>query len=1060
MKKAVTHVQSQAEPQTLKNLKDKLREMFQLDRGDLDFGIYRVMNVKRREVEIFLDTELLPQVQSALAQYQPSDRAELQRQLDEATAQAQNLGVSPDNSPKVKELKAKLAESIDLSKVETEIYSDLYNFFKRYYSEGDFLSLRRYKEGVYALPYEGEEVKLHWANADQYYIKSTENLSNYAFRTAGNQRVRFEVVDANTEQNNNKAEAGKERRFMLLPDKPVVIEDGETVIRFEYKPDPAGRKQDVITAEMTATLLEDKAMAPLARDLEAMAVKADGNRADYTVLEKHLRNFTARNTFDYFIHKDLGGFLRRELDFFIKNEIMHLDDIESESVPRVEQYLSRIKVFRSIAGKIIQFLEQLENFQKKLWLKKKFVLETQYCITLDRIPESFYPEIAANDAQREEWVKLFAIDEITKDRIPMFEEEQHAPNLGGLLGMAADAQPKARKGNKAKQLAYALEKHPKGWYTNPLTVDFLKANPYLVLDTAFFSQDFKERLLAEIESIDEKLDGHMLHSDNFQALNFMQTRYQEAVKCTYTDPPYNTAATEIIYKNGYKHSSWISLMSDRLLVARELSSKDSIISTAIDYAELANLSKLEDQVYGTENRIGIVTVQHNPKGRNQAEFFSENSDYMLVYAKDIKLAAFNNIAIDDNVLATFCSNDADGKFRWEEYIRARKSWSRDNRPNNWYPLYVSPDLRDISSKMVSGYHEVYPRTNTGDYSWKNIRESFDMLNRDGYFKAEKADDGIKIFHKYREQQVLKNVWLDKKYQSEFNGTNILKDLFGKTVFDYPKSVYTVQDILKLTAGKGEYVLDYFAGSGTTGHAVINLMRDNIFEAKYLLVEMGEYFDKVTKPRIQKVVYSKDWKDGKPVARNGISHAFKYLRLESYEDALDNLTLSRDAVKSDLLAHNKPLYEDYMLSYMLDVESKGSTSLLNISQFADPFNYKLRITRNGEVKTVNVDLVETFNWLLGLKVKTMSRVRGVYTVTGENSKGEKVIILWRNTAEIPSEKLDEWFVKQHYSTQDQEFDLIYVNGDNNLENLKRPDETWKVRLIEQDFHQLMFDVRDV
>ena len=132
-------------------------------------------------------------------------------------------------------------------------------------------------------------------------------------------------------------------------------------------------------------------------------------------LKVHLRRYTARNTFDYFIHKDLGGFLRRELDFYIKNEVMHLDDVENETAPRVEQYLSKIKVIRRIAGKIIDFLAQLEDFQKKLWLKKKFVVETQYCITLDRIPEEFYPEIAANDAQREEWVRLFAIDEIKGD---------------------------------------------------------------------------------------------------------------------------------------------------------------------------------------------------------------------------------------------------------------------------------------------------------------------------------------------------------------------------------------------------------------------------------------------------------------------------------------------------------------------------------------------------------------------------------------------------------------------------------------------------------------------
>ena len=126
---------------------------------------------------------------------------------------------------------------------------------------------------------------------------------------------------------------------------------------------------------------------------------ASGERADRTAaLDAHLKRYTARNTFDYFIHKDLGTFLRRELDFYIKNEVMHLDDVENESAPRVEQYLSKIKVIRKIAGKIIDFLVQIEDFQKKLWLKKKFVVETQYCIAVGSIPDAFYAEIAANEA--------------------------------------------------------------------------------------------------------------------------------------------------------------------------------------------------------------------------------------------------------------------------------------------------------------------------------------------------------------------------------------------------------------------------------------------------------------------------------------------------------------------------------------------------------------------------------------------------------------------------------------------------------------------------------------
>ena len=115
---------------------------------------------------------------------------------------------------------------------------------------------------------------------------------------------------------------------------------------------------------------------------------------DRTLLEKYLAQYTGRNTMDYFTRRDLGGFLRRELDFYIKNEVMRLDDIESADAPRAEAYLAKVKVLRRIAQHLIDFLAQLENFQKRLWLKKKFVLDTQYCISLTLIPDKFFGKIA------------------------------------------------------------------------------------------------------------------------------------------------------------------------------------------------------------------------------------------------------------------------------------------------------------------------------------------------------------------------------------------------------------------------------------------------------------------------------------------------------------------------------------------------------------------------------------------------------------------------------------------------------------------------------------------
>ncbi len=389
-----------------------LRTVFEMDKADLDFGIYRILNQKREEMTQFLNTDLLPQVKAAFADYATGGKSDVQAELQQAIEKAREFGVAdPENAPPVLAIKKKLASAIDMIAVENEVYSHLHTFFSRYYDKGDFISQRRYKADTYAIPYEGEEVKLYWANHDQYYIKSSERLRDYAFTIQGHdgKTVRIKLVEADTEKDNVKAKSGEERRFVLDKEQPLSVDGDELHIRFHYI--PTGKKtQDALNTEAVKTIFAQTGFKDW---LVALQTKAPTEKnPKRTLLEKHLNDYTARHTFDYFIHKDLGGFLRRELDFYIKNEVLHLDDIDDAAFAVTEQHLRKIKVIRAIALKLIRMLAQLEDFQKKLWLKKKFVVETQYCITLDRVPEAPYPEIAANQAQHDEWVKLFAINEI------------------------------------------------------------------------------------------------------------------------------------------------------------------------------------------------------------------------------------------------------------------------------------------------------------------------------------------------------------------------------------------------------------------------------------------------------------------------------------------------------------------------------------------------------------------------------------------------------------------------------------------------------------------------
>ena len=303
------------------------------------------------------------------------------------------------------------------------------------------------------------------------------------------------------------------------------------------------------------------------------------------------------------------------------------------------------------------------------------------------------------------------------------------------------------------------------------------------------------------------------------------------------------------------------------------------------------------------------------------------------------------------------------------------------------------------------------------------------------------------------------MWTDAKYSATEHGTKLIKDLFKESVFAYPKSIYAVEEtltVMGLKAYRKAKVLDYFAGSGTTGHAVINLNREDNGDRKYILCEMGEYFSTVTKPRIEKVIYSEGWRDGKPVSRKGISQCFKYIRLEQYEDTLNNLVVAQP---DDLFstADDKGFKESYMLGYMMDTETRGS--LFDMEWFTNPFAMTLKTTKDNELVETAVDMVETFNFLIGLRVETEhwhmdGNICVVEGVTHRNN--ETALVIWRNCEKVDNDALNRFFSKMDYSTLAHDFDVIYVNGDNTLPNLRRDDDRWKVVLIEEEFKNRMFE----
>jgi adenine-specific DNA-methyltransferase len=320
-----------------------------------------------------------------------------------------------------------------------------------------------------------------------------------------------------------------------------------------------------------------------------------------------------------------------------------------------------------------------------------------------------------------------------------------------------------------------------------------------------------------------------------------------------------------------------------------------------------------------------------------------------------------------------------------------------------------------------------------------------------------------------ETNVAKSVFSD--YSDGEKQTSALFNRSG--VFLAPKHGDFVSRFVSHATGKRDVVLDCFGGSGSTAHGVISLNRFDGGQRRYIIIEQGEYFWTVIKPRIQKVVFSSSWTKGKPTSPDsGVSHILKVLKIESYEDTLNNLMLERTSAQQLALETIPATEQDgYRMRYMLDIESRGS--LLNVEQFRKPWGYKLDIATDsaGASEPVAVDLIETFNYLLGLTVDTIDidLERGFATITGwepsvAHTSENRTLIVWRDCDRVDDDGLRALTRKYALNPGDAEFARVFVNGDHSLPSVIETDEggekTIALLPIEPQFLARMWDVKDV
>lgn len=1023
----------------LEKLQKLLRDMFQFDSADLDFGIYRIMNYKRDAIEKFISKDLVEAIQKELQKGALAEQSQAARQFQEtkkkiletlgedAIDDEGNLAEAYHKVPlgkKYLELRAKAAGASGSPALEAAIFNHLYTFLSRYYDNGDFMSKRRYsKKEKYAIPYNGEEVYLHWANSDQYYIKTGEYFTNYSFDARGI-KVNFKLQNAQVEKDNIKGD----KRFFIPQVKQASFDAKakQVCITFEYRPLTEkeeisyGKKnqQDAIIAEALKAIGKhfEKENAALTALMAECRKTTDGKSVGF--LEHHLRQYTRKNTSDFFIHKNLKDFLEKELDFYLKNEVLNLDELEAARETRSEGWFQLMQVIRNIGQKIIQFLAQIEDFQKKLFEKKKFVTETNYCITIGNIPEDFYKTIAANDAQWKEWKELFHID----------EEQKNLFNANA-------------KSKKDKRIA------------------FLKHHPTLVLDTCHFDAAFIDRLLASFENLDEKTDALLISGENYQVLKLILEEYRNTIKCVHIDPPYNTQTSGFLYKNSYQHSSWLAMMENRIAAGITLLSSYGSYLCHIDENEYERLHSLFGHldmpdagtiVWDKKNpmlgRKGIATQHEYILWRTKIEtpVYLKATNVLIILAK-VKSLIQEHGSVNKKMRREFANwiSHAEGLTGGE---RAYRLVDDDGRVFQSVAM-GAPEPRTDPKFHIPLIHPVTKKEcPVPSNGWSRAPETLkDLMKKNEilFGKDETVQPRRKVFLTEGSQRQLSSVIRDSK-----RGKMDVDKLGLDFPYCHPVSLY--EELIGAAAQKDDDIIfDYFAGSGTTGHAVINLNREDGICRKFILAEIDNYFDTILLPRIKKITFSPEWKDGKPkrMATNEEAERspriIKYQRIESYEDALNNISFTLPKGQKTLQ------FDDYLLNYMLEFETKGSETFLNVEKLAEPFSYKLILHEGQQTKEKIVDLPETFNYLLGMHVKTRrvhhdkDRRYLVYRGTMDHSE---VVVIWRETKDWKKQDFerDKKFVTEQKLSEGS--DEIFVNGDSFIPKAKSLDPVFKHRML--------------
>ncbi len=985
--------------EALNTLREKLRDMFHFAHNDLDFGIFRILKIKRDEVNQFIDEKLpsivdeaLSEVTDTLYDSQLTAVKEYVKKEGGTTEQGYLNDVSGNLQLLIDFLEYKQQDELipplqtdpeDLkSKLAFSVYNHIHSFFEGYYRDGDFgyndRSTASYKVNYPdEADYNGTDTLFHWKCRDSYYVKTATGFNSVIFEIEG-KRIEYRLegkANSSISQNSNRDDFKHYRFDRIDPPKPddreqtwrVILHLAETStpkieiyreissqifneaddvdiylrespkrgeelgkpifkeLANTYDKVNDGRLQGIKALRINlesyagklASRLDFKELGKNNKERQAALEKRPRVHRFYT-LDKNLNTFFVGMDSDYFIHKDLDRFLKTEQRRYIQNTILgDLDTLLNLSPENPAFAIAT--AFRSVTNEVIALLVAVETFQKQLFLMKKKVVSTDYFISIGKIleatkdntteREAIISQILENETQLADWRETFGID-ITK-QMPLLE----------------------------------------GVY------------PTLPLDTRFFDEKFVDELLALFDDLESQIDGVLLNSENYQALDLLMEKYRNAIRCVHIDPPYNTNTSGFLYKNNYQHSSWLTMMENRLSLAEQLMAPDSCILCHIDENEYENLFHVFNTL-SMQNQGTIVWDKRNPVGgtntiATQHEYIVCNSKgNVKLYVQPLNREAILRKSV--SLIEKHGGVTSELRKEFRKWIKKNTDLSGGERAyseiDNEGAVYTSVHMGAPERRTDLKFFQPLKHPVTG----KPCPVPGNGFSGTPEFMQKLLAKGEILFGPDEATQPRRKWYLKERLVTELSslipsgekGKHQMDALGLDFPYCHPVGLYDKLVWAVTPEGKG-ITLDFFAGSGTTGHSVLNLNKTDNGNRKFILVEMGDYFHSTLKERIRRVMFSQNWRAGKPKDKDGTAGIVKYQRLEQYEDVLNNLITSPPDYDTKTELSVKYLYrpEEQQIRLKMDMR----------------FPFSNRITYGKDSTEGFVDVLETYCYLKGLPI---------------------------------------------------------------------------------------------